>query len=113
MYIYMGVWIRGSPAGAGDASGAVRRSLGHTQQRCMVSLGIIEGTLRYDASIVWESRHKLGTARDNMLAPKGPQRGLREAEGYRSMYFTRVNLRRYQITCSFKAWFALRMHFYR
>ena len=113
MYIYMGVWIGGSPAGAEDTPGAVRRSLGHTRQGCVVSLGSIGETLGYDASIVWESWHKLGTTRDNMLAPKGPQRGLREAEGYGSMYFARVNFRRDQITCSFKGWVGLRMHFYR
>ena len=86
----------------------MRRSLGQTQQGYMVSLENYWGTLGYDASIVWESRRKLETTRDNMLAPKRPQRGLREAEGWGSMYFARVNFRRY--VCPWRASHGLREH---
>ena len=127
IYIYMGVCIgdhhprdvrdRGSPAGAVEAGiipwGCEVQPGSHPAGMS----GIPEAVLRkpWDMLSRWVlgTRHKLGITRDNMLAPKGPQRGPREANGYGSMYFARVNFRRDQITCSFKGWGGLRMHFYK
>ena len=116
-HYHRGEWDRGSPAEAVEAGiipwGCVVQPGSHPAGMCGIPGAALGNPKIWCLDRFWDTRHKLRTTRDNMLAPKGPQRGPREANGYGSMHFARVNLRRNQITCSFKRWGRVRMHFYR
>ena len=83
--IYMGAWIEDAQAGAVDADilpwGREAQSGSHPVGMYGIPGAVLTKPWDMMSRWFWESQHKLRTTRDKMLAPKGPQRGLREAEG--------------------------------